>query len=227
MTIKSLEMTKKTEKKTEKKTAKKVSVKKKTEKKLAKDRIISVATLKKIDSKLSTTKESLENQVEDLNAQVKKVSKKSSKKALKLLKELDESYHRRLVNLQTEFEEQLASLSKVKDKVLELIPNVLTGKVNSDENETAKSEKVIHKTPTTKLQPRSATKTSTIASIKSIGPVMQKKLAAEGITTLDDIANTPKSKIESLKQFEKERGFDTWEKQAIALLASNSIKASL
>ncbi len=33
MTIKSLEMTKKTEKKTEKKTAKKVSVKKKTEKK--------------------------------------------------------------------------------------------------------------------------------------------------------------------------------------------------
>jgi predicted flap endonuclease-1-like 5' DNA nuclease len=225
MTIKSFEMTKKTEKKT----AKKVSVKKKAGKKLAKDRIISVATLKKIDSKLTSTKESLENQVEDLNAQVKKVSKKSSKKASKLLKELDESYHRRLVNLQTEFEEQLASLSTVKDKVLELIPNVLTGKINSNESETAKSaqsEKVIHKTPTTKPQPRSANKTSTISSIKSIGPVMQKKLAAKGFTTLDDIANTPKSKIESLKKFQKERGFDTWEKQAKVLLASNSIKAS-
>jgi predicted flap endonuclease-1-like 5' DNA nuclease len=230
MTIKSLEMTKKTEKKTEKKTAKKVSVNKKTGKKLAKDRIISVATLKKIDSKLTSTKESLENQVEDLSAQVKKVSKKSSKKALKLLKELDESYHRKFVNLQTEFEEQLTSLSAMKGKVLRLMPNVLTGKINSNESETAElvqSEKVIHKSSATKPRPRTAAKISTIALIKSIGPVMQKKLAAAGIATLDDIANTPESKIESLKQFEKERGFDTWEKQAKALLASNSIKASL
>jgi predicted flap endonuclease-1-like 5' DNA nuclease len=149
---------------------------------------------------------------------------------LKLLKELDESYHRKFVNLQTEFEEQLTSLSAMKGKVLRLMPNVLTGKINSNESETAElvqSEKVIHKSSATKPRPRTAAKISTIALIKSIGPVMQKKLAAAGIATLDDIANTPESKIESLKQFEKERGFDTWKKQAKALLASNSIKASL
>ena len=65
-----------------------------------------------------------------------------------------------------------------------------------------------------------AIKTATIASVKSIGPVMQKKLAEKGITTLDDIANTPKSKVAALKQFEKERGFNTWEEQAKALLAA-------
>lgn len=214
-------MTKKIEKKIEKKAEKKASVKKKTGEKVADDKIISVATLKKIDSKLTSTKENLESQVEDLNAQVKKISKKSSKKALKLLKELDESYHKRLVNLQTEFEERLASLSTVKDKVLELLPNVLAEKISSTETGTSrsvKSVKVINKTPVSKLRPKAAIKKPTVASIKGIGPVMQKKLAEAGIMTLEDIANTPKSKMEILKQFEKQRGFNTWKEQAKTLL---------
>lgn len=225
MTIESLAMTKKTEKKS----LKKASVKKKTGKKVPEDKIISVATLKKIDNKLTSTKEDLENQVGDLSAQVKKISKKSSKKALKLLKKLDESYHRKLVNLQTEFEERLESLSTVKEKVLELLPNVLVGKISSNESETVKStqsEKVTQKIPKSKPRPRAVNKALTIASINSIGPVMQKKLAEEGITTIEDIANTPKSKIDVLKRFEKERGFNTWEEQAKALLANNATKGS-
>jgi predicted flap endonuclease-1-like 5' DNA nuclease len=221
MTIGSLGMTKKTEKKIDKKAAKKVSAKKKTAKKVTEDKTVSAATLKKIDNKLMSTKEELESQVEDLSAQVKKISKKSGKKALKLLKELDDSYHRRLVDLQTEFEERLASISTMKDKVLELLPNVLAEKISSTESGTSKSVKsvkVINKAPASKPRPKAAIKTPTVASIKGIGPVMQKKLAEAGITTLEDIANTPKSKIEILKQFEKERGFNTWKIKAKALL---------
>jgi predicted flap endonuclease-1-like 5' DNA nuclease len=75
--------------------------------------------------------------------------------------------------------------------------------------------------PVLKSQAKAAIKKSSIASIKGIGPVMQKKLAQKGITTLDDIANTPKSKIEVLKQFEKEKGFSTWNEQAKGLLADS------
>jgi predicted flap endonuclease-1-like 5' DNA nuclease len=231
MTIESLAMTKKTENKAEKKTAekktaekktaKKVTAKKKTAKKVTEDKTVSASTLKKIDSKLMSTKEDLESQVEDLSAQVKKISNKSGKKALKLLKELDDSYHRRLVNLQTEFEERLASLSTMKDNVLELLPNVLAEKISSTESGTSKSVKsvnVINKTPVSKPLPKAAIKKPTVASIKGIGPVMRKKLAEAGIMTLEDIANTPKSKTGTLKQFEKQRGFNTWKEQAKALL---------
>jgi predicted flap endonuclease-1-like 5' DNA nuclease len=223
MTTEILEMTKKIEKKADKKT-----VKKETGKKVAEDKSVSVATLKKIDSKLISTKQELENQVDNLSAQVKKVSKKSGKKAFKLLKKLDDSYRRRLVNFQTEFEERLASLSLVKDKVVELLPNVLAEQIGSTEIETTNpttSKKVTNKKPVLKSRSRVTSKTSTIASIKSIGPVMQKKLAAQGITSLDDIANTPKNKVETLEQFAKERGFNTWKVQAKTLLENNENNA--
>jgi predicted flap endonuclease-1-like 5' DNA nuclease len=61
-------------------------------------------------------------------------------------------------------------------------------------------------------------KAPTIASISGIGPVTQKKLADAGFTSLEDLANTPKSKIEALKQFEKTKGFTTWKTKAQALL---------
>ena len=207
---------------------------KKTEKKSAEDKSLTAATLKKINSKLTSTKKDLEEQVEDLSAQVKTLSKKSSKKAFKLLKKVEQSYHKKLVDMQTEFEERLASLSKVQDKVLERLPNVLAEKITSIESEIVKTVKGVKLTnkklafkpqekvtiKPSKPQPKAAIKTATIASVKSIGPVMQKKLAEKGITTLDDIANTPKSKVAALKQFEKERGFNTWEEQAKALLAA-------
>ena len=144
--------------------------------------------------------------------------------------------------MQTEFEERLASLSKVQDKVLERLPNVVAEKIVSTEAGIAGSLKAIkltNKKPVTnpvvkpatkpkakvavkisKPRPKPAIKKPSIASIQGIGPVMQKKLAEKGITTLDDIANTPKSKVAALKQFEKERGFNTWEEQAKALLAA-------
>jgi predicted flap endonuclease-1-like 5' DNA nuclease len=204
-----------------KNTAKKAA--KKAVKKVTEDKIFSTTTLKKIDSKLMSTKEELEKQVEDLSSQVKKLSKKSGKKALKLLKKLDESYHRRLVHLQSEFEEGLASLSKVQDTVLERLPHFFSDKSSSTTSEAAKSTESAHlkvKTPVSKPRPKNSIKKLTIASIKSIGPVMQKKLAEQGITTLADIANTPKSKMDVLKKFEKERGFNTWKEQAKALLVN-------
>ena len=214
---------------------------KKTQKKVMENKLISAATLKMINSKLMSTKKDLEEQVENLSAQVKNLSKKSGKKALKLLKKVEDGYHNKLVDLQTEFEERLASLSKVQDKVLERLPNVVAEKTISTETgivEAFDAIKLTGKKPVTnpvikpalkskdkvavKLsKPRSkmAIKKPSIASIKSIGPVMQKKLAEKDITTLDDIANTPKEKVEVLKQFEKERGFGTWNEQAKALLS--------
>lgn len=201
---------------------------KKTEKKVPEDKSISAATLKIINSKLMSTKKDLEDQVEDLSAQVKKLSKKSGKQALKLLKKVEDGYQSKLVDLQTEFEERIASLSKVQDKVLERLPSVVAEKIISAETgiaEKLKAIKLTNKMPVTKpvlkSQAKPAIKKSSIASIKGIGPVMQKKLAQKGITTLDDIANTPKSKIEVLKQFEKERGFSTWNEQAKGLLADS------
>jgi predicted flap endonuclease-1-like 5' DNA nuclease len=192
----------------------------KTGNKVAEDKILSNVTLKKINSKLMSTKENLESQVKDLSKQVKKLSKKSGKKSLKLLKNLDANYHRRLVHLQSEFEEGLASLSTMQDKVLERLPNFFSDKSSLTQSEAAKSTRSTnHKTPVSESQPKVVIKTSTIASIKGIGPVMQKKLAEEGITTLSDIANTPKNKVDVLKKFEKERGFNTWKEQSIALLA--------
>tara|TARA_R110002167_G_scaffold298655_1_gene502992 strand:+ start:2108 stop:2725 length:618 start_codon:yes stop_codon:yes gene_type:complete len=205
MPIESFVMSKKTSKKEAKKTTKKS---------------ISDAALKKINRKLISTKNALENQVEDLSLQVKKLGKKSGKKALKLFNELDANYHRKLVDLQDEFEERLASLSSMQDKVVEL----MTEKVTTTKSATAKLSKPVKPTktkPKSTPQPKAAIKTATIASINSIGPVMQKKLAEKGITTLDDIANTPKDKIQILKQFENERGFSTWEGQAKTLLADS------
>ena len=225
-------------------TAKKTTAKKTTAKKTTDEKNIATATLEKINSKLTSTKKDLENQVEDLSAQVKKLGKKSGKKALKMLKELDESYQRRLLSLQAEFEEGMATLSTVQDKVLERLPNVLAEKITSIEAGIAKSVKSVTGTnkkpvakpvvkpvvkprakPASKIskpRPKAAIKQPTIASIKGIGPVMQKKLAEKGITTLEDIANTPKSKIQTLKQFEKERGFNTWKAQAKVLLAAKT-----
>ena len=200
---------------------------KKTQNKVTEDKSISAATLKIINNKLMSTKKDLEDQVEDLSAQVKKLSKKSGKQALKLLKKVEDGYNSKLEDLQTEFEERLASLSKVQDKVLERLPNVVAEKIISTETGIAEKLKAIKLTnkkpvtkPVTKPRPKPAMKKSSIASIKGIGPVMQKKLAEKGITTLDDIANTPKSKIEVLRQFEKERGFSTWNEQAKGLLAN-------
>jgi predicted flap endonuclease-1-like 5' DNA nuclease len=213
MTIESFVMTKKTSKKEAKKTPKKTTD----------DKSTSEAALKKINRKLISTKNSLENQVEDLSVQVKKLGKKSGKKALKLFKELDANYHRKLVDLQDEFEERLASLSSMQDKVLELIPKVQAEKVTQTKSVTATLSKPVKPTktkPKSTPQPKAANKAVTIASINSIGPVMQKKLAEKGITTLEDIANTPKSKIETLKQFGNERGFNTWKEQAKTLLAA-------
>ncbi|AGH43299.1 hypothetical protein [Paraglaciecola psychrophila] len=206
-------------KKTEKKSAKKVTVEKNK----------SAATLKEVNNTLTSTKKDLETQVEDLSAQLKKLRKKSGKKASKMLKKLDASYHRRLVHLQTEFEQGLATLSTVQDKVLESLPNIFSVKSSPTKTGAVKSTTPVAlktKTPISKPRPKPPVKTSTIASIKGIGPVMQKKLAEQGITTLADIGNTPKSKIDTLKQFEKERGFNTWKEQAKTLLANNEAKNS-
>lgn len=189
--------------------------------------------LKDINAKLKSTQKDLQKQVDDLTSQVKSLSKDPSKPARKLIKKIEKSYHKKVAKLQDEFDERMESVLKLQDKVIAQLPKELVEKLNLKESGSAKGAKKATKTtkaPAAKAKtkkaapakpraakPRSA-KAPTIASINGIGPVVQKKLAEAGFTTLEDLANTPASKAEALKQFEKTRGFSTWKEKAQALL---------
>lgn len=189
--------------------------------------------LKDINAKLKSTQKDLQKQVDDLTSQVKTLSKDPGKPARKLIKKIEKSYHKKVAKLQDEFDERMESVLKLQDKVIAQLPKELVEKLNLKESGSAKGAKKATKTtkaPAAKAKtkkaapakpraakPRSA-KAPTIASINGIGPVVQKKLAEAGFTTLEDLANTPASKAEALKQFEKTRGFSTWKEKAQALL---------
>ncbi len=187
--------------------------------------------LKEINAKLKSTQKDLQKQVDDLTSQVKTLSKDPSKPARKLLKKIEKGYHKKVAQLQDEFDERMESVLKMQDKVIEQLPKELADKLNlKSSNPTKKTPKSSAKPPASKAKttpaakpkaakPR-APKAPTIASINGIGPVVQKKLAEAGFTNLEDLANTPASKVEALKQFEKTRGFNTWKEKAQALLNS-------
>ncbi|WP_250656928.1 hypothetical protein [Alkalimarinus coralli] len=215
------------------------------EKKMKKVKAKGDTMLKEINAKLKSTQKDLQKQVDELTSQVKSLSKDPSKPAKKLLKKLEKSYHKKVAKLQDEFDERMESVLKLQDKVIAQLPTELAEKLNLKESHTAKPAKKASKTSAPKAKkstPESTTKKSspakkapakkapaktapaktakapTIAAIKGIGPVIQKKLAAAGFTSLEDLANTPADKAQALKEFENTRGFETWKEQAQALL---------
>lgn len=202
-----------------------------TSKKVKRDQSKGETMLKEINAKLKSTQKDLQKQVDDLTSQVKTLSKDPSKPARKLLKKIEKGYHKKVAQLQDEFDERMESVLKMQDKVIEQLPKELADKLNlKSSNPTKKTPKSSAKPPASKAKttpaakpkaakPR-APKAPTIASINGIGPVVQKKLAEAGFTNLEDLANTPASKVEALKQFEKTRGFNTWKEKAQALLNS-------
>jgi predicted flap endonuclease-1-like 5' DNA nuclease len=200
-----------------KKTAKKTTSKSKKE-----DKSKSATTIKKMNSKLKSTKKDLKNQVKALTTQVKKLSKKSVKKTSKLLKKLDKAYHEKLASLQTETEVRFASIPPVHSDEFGTLSPALPNQTDATDSETAvpaNRATLTNKSPASKARPKVTSKAVTISSIQGIGPIIQKKLALEGITSLEDIANTPQGKIETLKKFAKQKGFITWKEQAKTLLA--------
>ena len=118
--------------------------------------------------------------------------------------------------LQNEVDERLESLRALQQKMVDQLPNELMEKLHL---KTHATEQAI--TPTKKTRPsrpRVSNKAPTIASISGIGPVIQKKLADAGFTTLEDLINTQEDKASALKKFAQTKGFDTWQKQAKELL---------
>lgn len=192
--------------------------------------------LGEINAKLKSSQKDLQKQVDDLRSQVKSLSKNPGKSARKLIKKIDKNYHKKLTRLQKDFHERMESVHKIQDKVIAQLPTELAERLHlkassakkppnkaskrakaKGSDEMASQPKVEAKTVILKTVPMALT----IASIKGIGPVIQKKLAAAGFTSLEDLANTPTTKIEALKLFEKARGFDTWQKEAQVLLDKN------
>lgn len=215
--------------------------------------------LEEINAKLKSSQKNLQKQVDELTSQVKTLSKDPGKTARKLFKTIEKSYHKKVAQLQNDFDKRMDSVLKMQDKVIAQLPKELAEKLHLKTSSTAKPAKKpskstkspavkVNKSPTTKpkflpkvvktvkpakpkaspkvakavkpAKPKSSPKTATIASINGIGPVMQKKLAEAGFTSLEDLANTPESKTEALKQFARTRGFNTWKENAQALLKS-------
>jgi predicted flap endonuclease-1-like 5' DNA nuclease len=178
--------------------------------------------LEEINAKLKSSQNDLQKQVDELTSQVKTLSKDPSKKARKLFKSIEKSYHEKVAQLQNDFDKRMESVQKIQDKVIAQLPKKLAEKLNLKSSSPAKSPVKPAKTAkatAVKAKKSTAAKTPTIASINGIGPVIQKKLAAAGFTRLEDLANTPASKATALKQFDRSRGFNNWTKEAQALLA--------
>ncbi|MFD2229370.1 helix-hairpin-helix domain-containing protein [Alkalimarinus sediminis] len=194
--------------------------------------------LKEINAKLKSTQKDLQKQVDELTSQVKTLSKDPGRPARKLIKKLEKGYHKKVAELQDEFDERMESVLKLQEKVIAQLPKELAEKLNLTDGKAAKPAKKAAKAPAAKAKKVSpakpkatkpkaakpkatrAPKAPTIGSINGIGPVVEKKLAEAGFTTLEDLANTPANKLEALKQFEKTRGFSTWKEKAQALLDS-------
>jgi predicted flap endonuclease-1-like 5' DNA nuclease len=186
--------------------------------------------LEEINTKLKSSQKDLQKQVDDLTSQVKILRKEPVKTARKLLNKIEKTYHRKVVELQDDFDKRMVSVLKMQDKVIAQLPTELAEKLHLQTSSAKKAAKKPSKTAKTTavkvkksgaVKPKAAPKASkkpTITSIVGIGPVTHKKLVEAGFTRLEDLANTPKGKIEALKQFERTKGFNTWQKAAQDLL---------
>jgi predicted flap endonuclease-1-like 5' DNA nuclease len=193
--------------------------------------------LEELNAKLKLSQKDLQKRVNKLGSQVKSLSKDSGKTSRKLIKKIENNYHKKLAQLQKEFDVRLASVHKIQDKVIAQLPTELAERLHLKDSRAVKPPKKTSKKAAVKVdeqkptkqkteakaaantaKPKPGPKAPTIASINGIGPVTQKRLAEAGFTSLEDLANTPSSKAEALKEFEKTKGFSTWKQNAQALL---------
>lgn len=200
-------MSKKIKEKNEKKTQKGKSSISKPKNKTA---------LKGVKEKLKLTKKDLKNQVSVLTNEVKSIGKKTSAPTRKMIKKLEKKYKKKILKLQQKFDTKLAFLQ---DKVVAKLPDEITEKLHiktkyEDNISSNTATKTLDKVK--RLTPKS--KESSISDIKGIGPILQKKLQEAGVTKVDELANPSEAQTLALKQFEKARGFESWQIQAKELL---------
>ena len=172
--------------------------------------------LKNIEGQLKTSKKDLIEQVKTLSKDLAKFKEKNSSK--KIIKKIEKKYKQESEVLKREFNETLSKLHELQEKMMDSLPSAseLTQKLKI--NQASKETTAEPKAPPAKKASTPKAK-SELAAIKGIGPVTQKKLEQAGITSLEDLANTPSNKQEALKSFEKVKGFETWAQQAKELLA--------
>jgi predicted flap endonuclease-1-like 5' DNA nuclease len=172
--------------------------------------------LKNLKGKYKTSKKELLAQVEELSNEISSFKKNNSTK--KIFNKLEKKYQKKISDIQQELNNQIESHQTLKSKLIEHLPQNILEKLNLNNTaNTTKAVKAIKKKPAIKS---SAPAKKPLASIKGIGPVTLKKLEDAGFNSLEDLANTPKSKIEALKAFEKTNGFETWSKQAQDILST-------
>tara|TARA_R110001592_G_scaffold130225_1_gene343338 strand:- start:1171 stop:1740 length:570 start_codon:yes stop_codon:yes gene_type:complete len=171
--------------------------------------------LKNLKGKLKASRKELMSQVDKLSKEVADLKKNESPK--KIIKKLEKKYKKQKASLKKDFNKQLDKLNALQSKVVESLPqDVLnTLHITKEDPQSVKSAK---KSDTTKAKKASQPK-SELSAIKGIGPATVTKLIEAGITTLEDLANTPENKVDALKLFEKTKGFDTWAEQAKNLLS--------
>lgn len=155
------------------------------------------SALKKLTGKLKASRKELMSQVDQLTHEINAFKNKHSSK--KIIKKLEKKYKKQITNLQQDFNEQLDKLHAMQSKLVDSLPKDVLQKlhISGSEQEVTKPEK---KTAASKSKTRAKPK-SELSSIDGIGPVTLKKLQEAGITSLNDLANTPESKREALKTF--------------------------
>ncbi|MFT6029830.1 MAG: putative flap endonuclease-1-like 5' DNA nuclease [Oleiphilaceae bacterium] len=189
------------------------SASKKTEK-IAKNKPEKNSLLKNLKGKLKGSRKELMSQVAELSNDVVQFKNENSSK--KIIKKLEKKYQKQISKLQSEFNEQLENLHVMQSKLIEHLPKEVVGKLNLS---TPTKAPALKKTLQKKVAVASQKTKSALASIKGVGPATLKKLEDAGFTSLEELADTPESKAEALKTFEKVKGFETWAQQAKDLLA--------
>ena len=198
-------------------------IQKTSKKKVKSDKSKGNSILEEINAKLKSSQKDLQKQVDQLTSQVKTLSKEPGKTARKLLNTIEKEYHKKVAQLQNDLDKRMVSVMKIQDRAIAQLPTELAEKLHLKASSAAK-------TATVKVKKQTAAKSKTVptvpkvpkkptmVSITGIGPVTHKKLTEAGITSLEDLANTPKSKVETLQKFERTKGFNNWKKEAQALL---------
>lgn len=196
------------------KTDSKKSVKKTKSKKSTK------SFLKNLKGKLKASRKELMSQVDKLSHEIADLKK--NKPSKEIIKKLEKKYKKQKTSLKKDFNKQLNKLQTMQSKVVESLPQEVMQTLHIS-NKTSETDKAPKKTNTAKVANTSQAKTaqpkSELSAIKGVGPATVKKLQEAGITSLEDLANTPSNKIDALKSFEKTKGFETWKEQAKALLS--------
>ena len=170
--------------------------------------------LKNVKEQLKVSKKDLIDQVNVLSKEISDFKNKNSSK--KIIKKLEKKYKKEKTNLQKEFNEQIEKLHAIQENLLSHLPKELTQTLNL---KNSNNNKVVKTKPALSNKVAPTRSKNELAAIKGIGPVTLKKLQDAGITTLEDIANTPDNKVEALKSFENTKGFQSWEQQAKDVLS--------